>query len=379
MELYIHIPFCVRKCLYCDFLSFAADETTREKYVQELLREIYKKAPDFSMHEITSVFFGGGTPTVLDGERLAEIMDQLRDNFNIRSDAEISIECNPGTVDYKKLCELRDAGFNRISIGLQSASDEELVSLGRIHSWNQFKECFRNAREAGFRNINVDVISSIPGQSVESYKNTLESVVELSPEHISAYSLIVEEGTPFFEKYAEADELRREGKFQNLLPTEDDEREMYRFTQSVLKNAGYSRYEISNYAKAGKECKHNLGYWTGEEYLGLGLGASSLVSGVRFKNTDSLENYLKGDFSRYEEMLLSAEDEMAEYMMLRLRLTRGIELRDFKERFGKDIDDVWPGAVSKLVSQGLVEARDGQIFLTERGLDLNNQVILEFV
>ena len=287
LELYLHIPFCVKKCNYCDFLSAPAEEKTRAAYVDTLIREIegFEEPEDY---EVVTVFFGGGTPSILPGEAILRLMEALRKKFHFREEAEITLEANPGTVDEKKLSFYKKAGINRLSFGLQSTDAEELKKLGRIHTWEKFLESFELARKAGFSNINVDLMSALPGQTVESWEKTLKQVIALNPEHVSAYSLIIEEGTPFYQLYEKDAEKRDAGEEPELLPSEEEERAMYELTGSVLKENGYLHYEISNYAKPGRECRHNLGYWQRKDYLGFGLGASTLLNPVRYKNTEDL-------------------------------------------------------------------------------------------
>lgn len=292
LEIYVHIPFCVRKCAYCDFLSAPAPSAEQERYVEALIREIetfpYKKE-----YRVSTVFLGGGTPSILAEGMIARILRAIRENFPHReAPGEITIECNPGTASREKLEEYRQAGINRISIGLQSADDAELALLGRIHTWTDFLETYRLARAAGFENINIDLMSALPGQSVASWERTLERVLALRPEHISAYSLIIEEGTPFYQRYHEDDVRRERGDLPVSLPSEEEERAMYRLTERMVGGQGMRRYEISNYALPGYECRHNIGYWTGVEYVGFGLGASSLLHHTRYRNTECMEAYL---------------------------------------------------------------------------------------
>ena len=280
LEIYIHIPFCVRMCAYCDFLSGPASDKTIENYVEKLLEEIEAHRVQNEGSTVTTVFFGGGTPSILSGTQMTRVIEKLKEVFQIEESAEISMEANPGTVTKEKLTAYKNAGINRISFGLQSANNEDLKVLGRIHTYEEFLESFRLARECGFNNINVDLISAIPNQNMESWEKSLKKIICLNPEHISAYSLIIEEGTPFFEMYGEDSEREKE------LPDEEEERAIYHRTEELLNEAGYHRYEISNYAKEGKECQHNLGYWERKNYLGIGLGASSLMNNVIFKNTE---------------------------------------------------------------------------------------------
>lgn len=372
LELYAHIPFCVRKCGYCDFLSGTAEESTREAYLLALAREIRRAGQDAEGCRAVSVFFGGGTPTVLTGGQLSRLLSEIKKSFRLAGDCEITLEANPGTLDPEKLRLCREAGFNRISIGCQSADNRELRRLGRIHTWEEFLEGFRQAREAGFSNINVDLMSGIPGQPLVSWETSLRKTAELGPEHISAYSLILEEGTPFYENREKLD-----------LPDEDTERRMYERTGEILEEYGCRQYEISNYAREGYRCRHNLGYWTGREYLGLGLGASSLWRDTRFRNTDSMEEYLKDSGNlpkiRREEEKLSASDRQSEYMILGLRLTEGISLAGFRETFGTDVRKVWPGVLEKYEGYGLLEEAAGRLKFTGEGISLSNVVLAEFL
>jgi oxygen-independent coproporphyrinogen-3 oxidase len=282
LSLYIHIPFCIQKCKYCDFLSFSSSEEDRNSYIQELQKELVWKSHWAKEYQVITVFFGGGTPSILTADQMKWLMDTIKEHYNLVSDAEITIEANPGTLTKDKLFVYRQCGINRISMGLQSANDEELKKIGRIHTFDQLKENFRLAREAGFTNINLDLMSALPGQTLESYAKTLEIVAKLNPEHISAYSLIVEEGTPLSE-----DEM-----LLSQLPDEETDRQMYQFTKERLRQSGYERYEISNYAKQGYESRHNQVYWTGGDYLGFGLGASSYFQGERFINESERRIYV---------------------------------------------------------------------------------------
>lgn len=388
LELYIHIPFCVRKCLYCDFLSFAAPERMYRGYVDKLIEEICGQSACFQESCVTSIFLGGGTPSILPGELLREVMEAVRGCFQVAEDAEITIEANPGTLTEQNLAVYRACGINRISLGLQSADDEELKRLGRIHTYDSFLKSYQRARQAGFANINVDLMSALPGQSVQSWKNTLRKVLMLRPEHISAYSLIIEEGTPFFEWYGnEKQEEKAAGAGlpdEARLPDEDSEREMYHLTKQLLAEYGYERYEISNYAKPGCECRHNVGYWTGVNYLGLGLGASSYIGDYRFHNVTDLQEYLSMDFhmpgaAARDIQELTKKDKMEEFMFLGLRLMRGVSGSDFLARFGQNMWTVYGAVLKELQQQGLIEAELPRIRLTERGIDVSNRVLSEFL
>lgn len=390
LSIYIHIPFCKKKCLYCDFLSAPACEQERESYVEALLREIPSMAGMCREYQVISVFFGGGTPSLLTAGQIHRIMNTIKLNYNLISDAEISMECNPATATFDTLRAYKESGINRLSIGLQSANDEELKALGRIHNYKQFLQTYEDARKAGFTNINIDLMSALPGQTLASYEETLQKVIALSPEHISAYSLIIEEGTPFYERYGE--NVVNEGS-QTMecaamypeLPDEDTERLMYHRTNEILEKAGYHRYEISNYAKEGCECRHNLTYWTGIDYIGFGIGAASYFQGYRYKNTGDIGRYQQVSFmpesdSWHEEIeLLSEKDLMEEFMFLGLRLKKGISEQEFMEKFGKTVEEVYQKVLNRLTEEGVLERKNGRIRLSEKGTDVANYVMAEFL
>ncbi len=383
LELYVHIPFCARKCAYCDFLSGPTDEETRKAYVRALETEIRGKKEEYKEYCVSTVFVGGGTPSILDGDDTARIFAALYESFRIRDDAEITMEVNPGTVTEEKLAVWKEVGVNRLSIGLQSADDRELRLLGRIHTYKEFLETYEQARRAGFQNINIDLISAIPGQTVQSWETTLTKTADLGPEHISAYSLIVEEGTPFYDRYGHQNNV---GNAWPPLPDEDEERRIYKRTKSFLEERGYRRYEISNYARPGYECRHNLGYWDRQEYLGLGLGASSLVNSRRFHNTADIDIYMKAfrtersDINIYEDVeKLSIQDCMEEFMFLGLRKTDGISRTDFAHAFNSDINEIYGLQLKKLEKEGLILLNGERILLTERGTDVSNLVFVEFM
>lgn len=369
MEIYIHIPFCVKKCDYCDFLSGPSCPKEQAEYVQALLAEI-DAVKEGKGRSVSSIFIGGGTPSVLDERFIGEILNKTRKNFLVENDAEITIEVNPGTADQKKLQAYRTFGINRLSIGLQSPDDRELKILGRIHNYEQFLETCKCARTAGFENINIDLMSAIPDQTYEKWCNNLRIVAELKPEHISAYSLIIEEGTPFASR-------------QLNLPDEDTEYNMYEATSRILKEYGYEQYEISNYAKEGRCCRHNVGYWTRRDYLGFGLGASSLYGKDRFANTADMKKYLENSSSpeliRGREPVLTREDEMAEFMFLGLRMTKGIAKTDFRQKFGCAIETVYGDVLKKYEAMGLLLEKDGRIFLSREGIHVSNSVMADFL
>ena len=381
LELYVHIPFCKKKCRYCDFLSFAGEEWTQETYTQALIREIGAWRGKENK-KVSSVFVGGGTPSILSVRRIEEIFEALRESFFLAEDAEITIECNPGTLEKEKLEVYKCLGVNRLSLGLQSAKNEELKLLGRIHTWETFLESFQMARKAGFENLNVDLISALPGQTVESWRETLEKTIALSPEHISAYSLIIEEGTPFYQEYEEDAKIREAGGDPQFLPSEDAERQMYEDTEKILGNAGYSRYEISNYAKPGMACQHNMGYWQRKEYIGLGLGASSLYREGRWRNPENLLEYCnrKQDMPERKDLQkLSRKDQMEETMFLGLRLMEGVEEEAFFREFGCTCREVYGEVLDRLEDQGLLKEENGRIFLTSHGIDISNYCMAEFL
>lgn len=369
LELYVHIPFCVRKCQYCDFLSGPSDEETKDRYIEALLKEI-RAAEHTEDYEIVSVFIGGGTPSALKAEAIASIMRTLQEQFFFCEDTEVTIEANPGTVDLEKLTIYRNVGINRLSLGLQSTDAEELKLLGRIHSYEEFLKSYEWAREVGFSNINIDLMFAIPGQTGEAWRQHLYQVAELNPEHISAYSLIIEEGTPFAE--------------QNLdLPDEDTEYQMYEDTAEILERYGYRQYEISNYAKQGYMCRHNAGYWQRREYLGFGLGASSLYGGMRFSNTHQMQEYLKEsrnpDQIRKDVTVLSRNEQIEEFMFLGLRMTEGISEKKFEENFDVRLMDVYGDILQKYEETGFMEHIETKWRLTRKGIHVSNHILADFL
>ena len=383
LSIYIHIPFCVRKCLYCDFLSAPASGETMEAYASCLCREIEAAGKLYPDYEVRTVFFGGGTPSILKKERICQIMEALRRAFSLAEDAEITIEVNPGTVDADKLAAYYAAGINRLSIGVQSLQENELQALGRIHSTEDFFQTYSMAIKSGFNNINIDLMSAIPEQTLESCQDTLRQLLSLDrpPSHISAYSLIIEEGTPFYENTP-------------VLPDEEMDRLFYKITNDILKAAGYHRYEISNYAREGCECRHNRVYWERGEYLGFGIGAASLMQETRFSNIRDLQTYLKllsgeaadgpstgqlTEHLRQEVSHLTEREQMEEFMFLGLRLTEGVSKKRFFKTFGKKFTDVYPGISEKLIREGLLVQEGDRLKLTELGLDVSNRVMAEFL
>ena len=390
LELYIHIPFCVKKCDYCDFLSFPADNRTQRRYVDAVQKEIIYYGALYLDRKITTIFIGGGTPSWLDEEEIVRILHTVREAFAVERDAEITIECNPGTATAHKLVRYREAGINRISIGLQSAHNEELALLGRIHTWEQFLKTYDLARKAGFSNLTVDLMSALPGQTLETFSDTLKKVLALKPEHLSAYSLMIEEGTPFYERYREDEKHREAGEPTELLPDEEQEYAVTKLTQRVLMEAGYHWYEVSNFAKPGYECRHNIGYWKRADYLGIGIGAASLIDNVRYANVRDLEEYGKECESLWEELNIrntlcsstepvTREEQMEEFMFLGLRMTEGVSRAEFEQYFGTTIEAVYGDVLRQLQKEGLLVKQEGRICLTERGMDVNNYVVEQFM
>ena len=381
--IYIHIPFCISKCIYCDFCSAPADDDTKERYVNALCAEIVHAGKEAEKNgddrSISTIFFGGGTPSILPAQLFVKIMGAVREAFSVSEDAEITVECNPGTLTAGKLRAYRSMGVNRLSIGLQSPDNRELRALGRIHTYEQFEESYYAARDAGFDNINIDIMSAVPYQTVTGYQSNLEKIVKLNPEHISAYSLIVEEGTPLFGM------VERSGG--DILPTEDEDRQMYALTKKILADAGYHRYEISNYARPGFECRHNASYWERTDYIGFGVAAASLLKksesypqSRRFTNTSDLEGYIKNPIDNHsEEELLTQDDEMEEFMFLGLRMMQGVSVSEFQILYGHTIEEVYGSVLNKWQNTGYLIRQNGYIRLTEKGIDVSNVIMADFL
>ena len=370
ISLYIHIPFCVRKCLYCDFPSFSGMESIFDDYVRMLCREIDETYSDYRGMEVKSIFVGGGTPSVLPPALLGRISDKIFSRFDVDSKAEITIETNPGTLDAKKLAEMKSMYFNRLSMGLQAWQDRLLKKLGRIHTADEFETNFLQARDAGFKNINVDLMFALPAQSLDDWQETLEKVIKLRPEHISAYSLIIEEGTPFFDMF-DRGELKE--------TDEETDRKMYYLAKEMLSDKSYKQYEISNFAKEGFECYHNKVYWRTEEYQGFGLGAHSYSDGVRFHNTYDMKEYLRGEGLRMDKEFLSLQEKQEEFMFMGLRMNEGVSEAEFLRRFGESMDSVYGDEIKELISEELLVKKDGRLSLTDRGVDISNSVFEKFI
>lgn len=394
LGLYLHFPFCVRKCRYCDFLSFPSGEAGREIYLERLKEEIKARGAIYQDYNIETLFIGGGTPSLMTGQQLTELLDTVRASFHVSPVGEWTMECNPGTTDAETLRIYRNAGINRLSFGLQSMNDEELKYLGRIHTAKQFAENYQAARRVGFENINIDLMSALPGQTTASWLDTLNKAAAFEPEHLSAYSLIIEEETPFWDLYgddrsgeANADGIiadggaGQQGKAAILtLPDEDSERQMYHLTKRILAEKGYERYEISNYTRKGFECRHNLIYWQRKDYLGLGLGAASMVGNRRFSNVSDMTSYMH-DWSYCQEEILDRKAQIEETMFLGLRCTAGVSDRMFTEKFGQSMMDIYGDIIRKYLSEGFLiyNPSDGRLAFSEAGTDVSNWILSDFL
>lgn len=374
LSLYIHIPFCVSKCYYCDFSSFSHMGEKIESYIDSLIVELELYKEELRDYEIKTIFIGGGTPSSIDPKYISRILDYIYKNYNIREDAEITIESNPGTLDRDKIQIYKKSGINRFSLGLQTLNNKLLKSIGRIHSAKDFYNSYNLLREMGVKNINVDLIFGLPNQSLGDVLNTLERVINLGVEHISYYGLIVEEGTPLFD-------LCNEGKI--LLPTEDEEREMYHKGLKKLKEKGYGHYEISNFALSGYECKHNLVYWNVLPYIGVGLSSHSYFKEKRFWNTKDISIYInklsKKSLPIEGEEIIEREDEISEFCILGLRKIEGIDKLEFKKRFKIEIEKLYGHIINNHIKNGLIENDHNSIRLTKKGLDLSNIVEVDFL
>ncbi len=374
---YVHIPYCIRKCRYCDFCSIPIDETAG-RYRSAVLKEIALSADKYPGERVKSVFFGGGTPTILPAEDLCAILDAIRTAFPVEPDAEISIECNPKTIGFDGLKRLRSAGFNRLSIGLQATQDRLLRRIGRVHTYEEFLATYQAARDAGFTNINVDLMHGLPGQGQDDYLDAIRAVASLEPTHISAYSLILEEGTPLYDDVTHGHET---------LPDEDAVADMEDAGMDLLEALGYHRYEVSNFAKSGYECRHNLVYWHNEPYLGLGAAAhSSMIEDgfwVRFSNESSIPAYFKklekDRLPRAERILINTFEQMFESVMLGLRLTKGVDRKAFFDRYGCDVIETYKEAYDKNERYGFWDHSDPACLrLTRAGMDRLDAVLRDF-
>lgn len=392
LSIYVHIPFCLHKCMYCDFLSFDNETNTKKiQYVNALMSEIRMYKPYADRYSVKTIYIGGGTPTILDEALIMNILNTINHIFNVDRFAEITIEANPGTIKYMDLLSYREHGINRLSIGLQSADDDMLRLLGRIHNFDEFESGFDAARRAGFKNISVDVMSGLPGQDMHTLVDTLTRVTEMGPEHISVYSLQVEEGTP----------LSKRPDILDMLPDENTDRSMYAMTKKVLKASGYNRYEVSNYAKPGMESRHNCVYWTGGQYIGIGIGAASYFKGERFTNIKNIDNYIEicedirdeltketdrvrlydsaTTILREDVQTVYIESRMEEFMYLGLRMTKGISREEFKERFNRDVFEVYAEPLNKYSTDGYIIVDDNRIRLSDKGIDVSNYILADFI
>ena len=373
ISLYIHIPFCAQKCLYCDFPSFARKDHLRKAYIEALNKEIISLREKHNNLEINTIFIGGGTPSVLEANELECLLKEVA-KLNMAKDIEYSMECNPGNLTEEKLEVMKKYGVNRISMGLQAKQDNLLKGLGRIHNYKTFKENFLLAKKVGFNNINVDLMFGLPNQSLNEWEETLREIISLEPAHISAYSLIIEEGTAFYNLY-ENDKLK--------LPTEEEERKMYHLAKKILEENGFNQYEISNYAKEGKECRHNLAYWNMDNWIGVGSAAASYINGKRIKNISSVEEYInsiKDKGEAVEEIINNSKnDNMEEFMFMGLRKINGIDENEFKNRFSMNINDVYGEILNKYIDEGLLIRDSGRIFLSEKGIEISNIIMADFL
>jgi len=374
--MYIHIPFCKKKCKYCDFISFSNCEKWEEEYVNCLIEEVEKKEIIGTLKNISTIYIGGGTPSIIDSQNIIKIIKVIKNRFNVNKNVEITIEINPGTVTKNKLEDYKKAGINRLSIGLQSTHDRILNLIGRIHSYDQFLETYNLAKEVGFENINVDLMLAIPTQTEEELLESVKKVIELNPNHISLYSLILEENT-------ELEKMISNGTLELI----DDkvERKMYWKTKSLLEKNGYIQYEISNFAKKGYESKHNLDCWNQEEYIGFGVAAHSYFNNKRFSNTENLENYIEFIKNKKINNIISINEiqdreiKAKEFMMLGFRKIEGVSISEFERRFRINPLFYFRFEISKLEENELIEVDLDNIKLTKKGLDLANKVFEEFV
>ncbi|MCC0629966.1 MULTISPECIES: radical SAM family heme chaperone HemW [unclassified Clostridioides] len=389
LGLYVHIPFCVKKCKYCDFNSYKMDIDSKKRYIEDLKIEMelysnklykdnnYKEKEDCSLNKtdtITSIFIGGGTPSILTSNEIREVFTSIKEVFNIDENAEITIECNPGTLTIEKLKAMKDVGINRLSIGLQAVQEKHLNFIGRIHTYEEFEKNYKDALSVGFKNINIDLMYSLPNQTLCDWKETLQKVVDLNPTHISAYSLILEEGTELYN-------MHESNKFE--LIDENIDIEMYEYTINYLKSKGYNQYEISNYSKEGYNCEHNILYWECEHYIGLGAGASGYIDNNRYNNLESLEEYhlslVKREKPIQESENLSIKDMIEEKIFMGLRMNKGIKFEDFKKKFGIDFREKYSKQIEMLSTRRLINKSFEGIQLTQKGREISNSIFIEFM
>ena len=370
-SLYVHIPFCVQKCHYCDFVSFAQKEEQFESYFNALSREIEIRSEAVSK-PIDTIYIGGGTPSYVPMHYISDLLERIRSHYVLQDDCEISMEMNPGTVDQASCKAYYSFGINRVSVGVQSANDRLLRSLGRIHNFDDAKNTIRYLKNAGFENINIDIMFGLPEQTLDEWMTTLKEVGELDPEHMSVYSLTLEENTLFYQQYHDTEYL------SDVL-----DRQMYHSAVKYLKSLGYEQYEISNFAKEGKICKHNYYCWRMEDYLGLGLNAHSYIDGIRQQNDKELDSYInafiQGENAIVASRVLEDKEKMGDYIFLALRTIEGINLTDFKDNFNADLMLIYHNEIRELIEQDLLKLKTDDLALTEKGLDYANYVMREFV
>ncbi|MGG2466197.1 radical SAM family heme chaperone HemW [Paraclostridium bifermentans] len=374
LGLYIHVPFCAQKCYYCDFNSYKINSNQKKEYLINIEREMKFYKDEFKDKCFDTVFFGGGTPSILTVDELQELVNNINGNFNIKKDAEITIECNPGTINREKLEAMKKMGINRLSIGLQATQNYHLKSIGRIHTYEEFEKNYYDALDIGFENINIDLMYALPNQKTQEWKDTLDKIIKLNPSHISAYSLILEEGTKLYYMY--------QNKEFELLD-EDTDINMYNYTIDTLKRHGYNQYEISNYSKEDLECKHNIIYWKCDNYLGLGPGASGFIGDTRYSNIEDICEYNKCIMQNIrpvsEEIELTKKDKIEEFIFMGLRMNEGINVDIFKERFDTDFYDIYQEVMDKLIKRELVRFDGKNISLTQKGREISNSVFIEFL
>lgn len=374
LGLYIHVPFCAQKCYYCDFNSYKINSNQKKEYLINIEREMKFYKDEFKDKCFDTVFFGGGTPSILTVDELKELVNNINENFNIKKDAEITIECNPGTINREKLEAMKKMGINRLSIGLQATQNYHLKSIGRIHTYEEFEKNYYDALDIGFKNINIDLMYALPNQKTQEWKDTLDKIIKLNPSHISAYSLILEEGTKLYDMY--------QNKEFELLD-EDTDINMYNYTIDTLKRHGYNQYEISNYSKEDLECKHNIIYWKCDNYLGLGPGASGFIGDTRYSNIEDICEYNKCIMQNIrpvsEEIELTKKDKIEEFIFMGLRMNEGINIDVFKERFDTDFYDIYQEVMDKLIKRELVRFDGKNISLTQKGREISNSVFIEFL
>lgn len=374
LGIYVHIPFCVQKCHYCDFCSAAASEDVKNRYAEALIKNIESVSSNFTDYEVDSIFFGGGTPTCLPAKVLSDILLSIKNNYSISENTEISLECNPATANYDDFKLLIASGFNRLSMGVQSAHDEELKALGRIHSFADFEKTYSEARLAGFNNINLDLMYGIPLQTEDSFKKTLESIISYSPEHISAYVLKIEPGTLFFKN-----------KDKLLLPDEDSEYNMYQLAVSTLKENGYGHYEISNYAKDGYRSRHNLKYWNADDYIGFGVSAHSCVNRNRYAVINGTRKYSDIILSElnepyyFETEALSEAEFAEEYIMMRLRLSDGLSVKEYEEKFSSSLPEKYIERMVPFIKSGHIIYSNERYSLSDDGMYVSNYILSDIL